>query len=80
MNKSKESKTILHSFSHLKKRSAWFVSMGMCVAFLVMAVRVYDIQMETLLKNLLMILLVAFFVAGFGLLLGWLLTYMKRSK
>lgn len=76
----KQSKTASKSWSHVRKRSAWLVSMCACVTFLYVAVRVYEIQIEMLLKNFAMVLLVALVVISFGFFAGWLMAFFRRLK
>jgi hypothetical protein len=45
-----------------------------------MAVRVYEIHIEILLKNFSMVLLVALVVIGFGFFVGWLMAFFRRPK
>lgn len=80
MDELKQSKTTSTSWSLARKRSAWLVSMCACVAFLFMAVRVYEIHIEILLKNFSMVLLVALVVISFGFFVGWLMAFFRRPK
>jgi hypothetical protein len=45
-----------------------------------MAVRVYEIHIEILLKNFSMVLLVALVVISFGFFVGWLMAFFRRPK
>jgi|GEM_PF-2861108 uncharacterized membrane protein AbrB (regulator of aidB expression) len=76
----KQSKTASKSWSRVRKRSAWLVSMCACATFLYVAVRVYEIQIEMLLKNFAMVLLVALVVISFGFFVGWLMAFFRRLK
>ena len=51
-----------------------------CAAFLAMALRVYEIKIETLLKNLFMVLSVALVVISLGFFVGWLIAFLRRFK
>jgi uncharacterized membrane protein AbrB (regulator of aidB expression) len=51
-----------------------------CATFLYVAVRVYEIQIEMLLKNFAMVLLVALVVISFGFFVGWLMAFFRRLK
>jgi hypothetical protein len=61
-----------------KKRSAWIASMGACFAFLLMAVKVYDLPLSTLTSNLLTILVGLSIIVGLAALLGGFLAFIKR--
>lgn len=80
MDELKQSKTTSKSWSLARKRSAWLVSMCACASFLYMAVRVYEIHIEILLKNFSMVLLIALVVISFGFFVGWLMAFFRRSK
>ena len=80
MDELKQSKTTSKSWSLVRKRSAWLVSMCACASFLYMAVRVYEIHIEILLKNFSMVLLIALVVISFGFFVGWLMAFFRRPK
>jgi len=61
-----------------KKRSAWIASMVACFAFLLMAVKVYDLPLSTLMSNLLTILVGLSIIVGLAALLGGFLAFIKR--
>ena len=61
-----------------KKRSAWIASMVACLAFLLMAVKVYDLPLSTLTSNLLTILVGLSIIVGLAALLGGFLAFIKR--
>jgi len=61
-----------------KKRSAWIASMVACSAFLVMAVKLYDLPVSTLTSNLLTILVGLSIILGLAALLGGFLAFIKR--
>ena len=80
MDPLEQSKRLSRSWSRLRKRSAWIISMFACVAFLAMALRVYEIKIETLLKNFFMVLSVALVVISLGFFVGWLIAFLRRFK
>ena len=80
MDELKQSRTTSKSWSLARKRSAWLVSMCACAAFLYIAVRVYEIHIEMLLKNFFMVLLGSLVVISFGFFVGWLMAFFRRPK
>ena len=80
MDELKQSKTTSKSWSLARKRSAWLVSMCACAAFLYIAVRIYEIHIEMLLKNFFMVLLGSLVVISFGFFVGWLMAFFRRPK
>ena len=64
-----------------KRRSTWLVSMLACLAFLVMAVNVYDVSTSALAGQLLAALIILFIVIVCASALGWLIaTWRKRRS
>ena len=64
-----------------RQRSAWIASMVACFAFLLMAVKVYQVSVPSLLVNALFLLLGLLVIIALACLLGWLLaTHRERNK
>lgn len=70
-----------HAKQSLRQRSAWIASMVACCAFLLMAVKVYNVTLPTLLTHGLIILFGLLLIISIASLLGWLLAICReRSK
>lgn len=63
----------------LRQRSAWIASMVACFAFLLMAVKVYNVTLQSLLANGLIMLFGLLLIIAVASLLGWLLA-MARER
>lgn len=63
----------------LRQRSAWIASMVACFAFLLMAVKVYNVTLPSLLANGLIMLFGLLLIIAVASLLGWLLA-MARER
>ena len=64
--------------SLLKQRSAWITSMVACFAFVLMAIKVYEVSASTVMQNLLLIVcgIIAIQIPAF--LIGWAVS--RRRK
>lgn len=63
----------------LRQRSAWIASMVACFDFLLMAVKVYNVTLPSLLANGLIMLFGLLLIIAVASLLGWLLA-MARER
>ena len=65
----------------IRQRSAWLASMFGCAAFLLMAVKLYNVPLSSLVSNLLVALLMLAVIVSVAAALGWVLaTLRKRPK
>lgn len=65
----------------IRQRSAWLASMFGCGAFLLMAVKLYNVPLSSLASNLLVALLMLTVIVSVAAALGWVLaTLRKRPK
>jgi len=64
----------------LKQRSAWVASMVACFAFLLMAIKVYQVSLSTIAINLLLMLIGLLLIVALAALLGWLLAVLRERK
>lgn len=69
-----------HAKQSLRQRSAWIASMVACFAFLLMAVKVYQVSVPSLLVNALFMLLGLLVIIALACLLGWLLARHRERK
>jgi ABC-type Co2+ transport system permease subunit len=64
----------------IRQRSAWLASMFGCAAFLLMAVKLYNVSVSSLLNNLLIALLVLGIIISAAASLVWLKSKLKSTK
>jgi len=64
----------------IRQRSAWLASMFGCAAFLLMAVKLYNVSASSLLSNLLIALLVLVIIIAASASLVWLKSKFKSTK
>jgi hypothetical protein len=65
----------------IRQRSAWLASMFGCAAFLLMAVKLYNVPLSSLASNLVIVLLMLAVIVGAAAALGWVIaTLRKRGK
>ena len=64
----------------IRQRSAWLASMFGCAAFLLMAVKLYNVSVSSLLNNLLIALLVLGIIIAAAASLVWLKSKLKSTK
>lgn len=62
----------------IRQRSAWIVSMLGCLAFLLMAVKVYGVPVSAMTGNLLFMLGGLMLIIGAAAMLGWILAYLRK--
>jgi hypothetical protein len=64
--------------SAIKQRSTWIASMVACLAFLLMAVKVYGIPVSEMTSNLLLMVIGTSMVMGAAALLGRLIVILRK--
>jgi hypothetical protein len=64
----------------IRQRSAWLASMFGCAAFLLMAVKLYNISVSSLLSNLLIALLVLGIIIAAAASLVWIKSAIKKRR
>ena len=64
----------------IRQRSAWIASMFGCAAFLLMAVKLYNVSVSTLLNNLLIALLVLGMIIAAAASLVWLKSRLRKWR
>lgn len=64
----------------IRQRSAWLASMFGCAAFLLMAVKLYNVSVSSLLSNLLIALLVLGIIIIAAASLVWLKSKLKSMQ
>ena len=62
----------------IKQRSTWIASMLACFAFLLMAVKVYDVPVSTMTANLMFMPGGLILIIGPAALLGWIIAYLRK--
>ncbi|MGY8850619.1 MAG: hypothetical protein ACKVKX_07840 [Pseudomonadales bacterium] len=62
----------------IRQRSAWIASMLGCLAFLLMAVKVYDVPVSTMTANLMFMLGGLMLIIGAAAMLGWIIAYLRK--
>ena len=62
----------------IRQRSAWIASMLGCLAFLLMAVKVYDVPVSTMTANLMFMLGGLMLIIGAAAILGWIIAYLRK--
>ena len=62
----------------IKQRSTWIASMLACFAFLLMAVKVYDVPVSTMTANLMFMLGGLILIIGAAAMLGWIIAYLRK--
>jgi hypothetical protein len=62
----------------IRLRSAWIASMLGCLAFLLMAVKVYDVPVSTMTANLMFMLGGLMLIIGAAAMLGWMIAYLRK--
>lgn len=62
----------------IRQRSAWIASMLGCLAFLLMAVKVYDVPVSTMTANLMFMLGGLMLIIGAAAMLGWIIGYLRK--
>lgn len=62
----------------IRQRSAWIASMLGCLAFLLMAVKVYDVPVSTMTANLMSMLGGLMLIIGAAAMLGWMIAYLRK--
>ena len=62
----------------IRQRSAWIASMLGCLAFLLMAVKVYDVPVSTMTANLMFMLGGLMLIVGAAAMLGWMIAYLRK--
>lgn len=64
----------------IRQRSAWLASMFGCAAFLLMAVKLYNVSVSSLLENLLTALLVLGIIIAAAASLVWLKSVIRKWR
>ncbi len=64
----------------IRQRSAWLASMFGCAAFLLMAVKLYNVSVSSLLNNLLIALLVLVIIIASAASLVWLKSRLRKWR
>jgi hypothetical protein len=64
----------------IRQRSAWLASMFGCAAFLLMAVKLYNVSVSSLLENLLTALLVLGIIVAAAASLVWLKSIIRKWR
>ena len=64
----------------IRQRSAWLASMFGCAAFLLMAVKLYNVSVSSLLENLLTALLVLGIIIAAAASLVWLKSIVRKWR
>jgi len=64
----------------IRQRSAWLASMFCCAAFLLMAVKLYNVSVSSLLSNLLTALLVLGIIIAAAASLVWLKNSIRKWR
>ena len=64
----------------IRQRSAWLASMFGCAAFLLMAVKLYNVSVSSLLENLLTALLVLGIIIAAAASLVWLKSLIRKWR
>ena len=62
----------------IRQRSAWIASMLGCLAFLLMAFKVYDVPVSTMTANLMFMLGGLMLIIGAAAMLGWMIAYLRK--
>ena len=62
----------------IRQRSTWIASMLGCLAFLLMAVKVYDVPVSTMTANLMSMLGGLMLIIGAAAMLGWMIAYLRK--
>lgn len=62
----------------IRQRSTWIASMLGCLAFLLMAVKVYDVPVSTMTANLMFMLGGLMLIIGAAAMLGWMIAYLRK--
>ena len=62
----------------IRQRSAWIASMLGCLAFLLMAVKAYDVPVSTMTANLMFMLGGLMLIIGAAAMLGWMIAYLRK--
>jgi hypothetical protein len=63
---------------HIKQRFTWVAAMLACFAFLLMAVKVYDVPVATMTGNFLFLLGGLILIIAAAAMLGWLIAYLRK--
>ena len=64
----------------IRQRSAWLASMFGCAAFLLMAVKLYNVPLSSLASNLVIVLLMLAVIVGTAAALGWVLARIRMGR
>ncbi len=64
----------------IRQRSAWLASMFGCAAFLLMAVKLYNVPLSSLASNLVIVLLMLAVIVGTAAALGWVLARLRMRR
>jgi len=64
----------------IRQRSAWLVSMFGCAAFLLMAVKLYNVSLSSLVSNLVIVLLMLAVIVGVAAGLGWVIANLRKRR
>jgi len=72
--------TKLKTKSLIKQRSTWIASMLACFAFLIMAIKVYQVSISTMATHLLVMLIGLLLIIVVASLLGWLASLLRKRR
>lgn len=64
----------------IRQRSAWLASMFGCAAFLLMAVKLYNVSLSSLVSNLVIVLLMLAVIVGVAAGLGWVIANLRKRR
>ena len=64
----------------IRQRSAWLASMFGCAAFLLMAVKLYNVSLSSLVSNLVIVLLMLAVIVGAAAGLGWVIGNLRKRR
>jgi hypothetical protein len=64
----------------IRQRSAWLASMFGCAAFLLMAVKLYNVSLSSLASNLMTVLVMLAAIVGAAAALGWVIARFRMRR
>jgi K+-sensing histidine kinase KdpD len=64
----------------IRQRSAWLASMFGCAAFLLLAVKLYNVSLSSLASNLVIVLFMLAVIVGAAAALGWVIARVRMRR
>ena len=64
----------------IRQRSAWLASMFGCAAFLLMAVKLYNVSLNSLVSNLVIVLFMLAVIVGAAAALSWAIARLRMRR